>query len=586
MNIGRSLSFLFRKNQFASILVLLSYALLAFSHYINDTTEIGSTSTEVIAETKKIENEDTTIPSVPEILTPEFTDDDITYFIFVSKNKSALLNIKAELKNGEAPFYRWYKSKDGFEVDDGVPVTEWSTSSQYETPTITEKGIYYYFCKAASRIPENDNDSKIAVSDIITVAYTGLPTLYVDTLGHKSIKSKKEWMKDATISITGALNDEWNISNVTTSIRGRGNTTWSQPKKPYALKLNNAQEILGLPAHNRWVLIANYLDNSFMRNEMAFYLSKLFELDWTVHGRFVDLILNGEYEGLYWLGEAILPDKNRVNINNGSVDMTDSEDKDFLIEMDVYFDEAVKFKSPKGLPYMIKNEDFMIDENMKLTSGGLARIERLKTKINNLEKLLYTKNRIPDESYSKIIDIDSWAKYWFINEIMTNKELQHPKSCYFTYDNTNNIFKAGPVWDYDWSSLNYSNKCLLKNTIYYDALFNSKSFQKRTIELWEKYYSSIDIASRIESMRSELSVAVQCDSEIWEEHADPSEIMRENFDAYVDFLKDLLIKRFAIVNSEIESMKEELNKKVPEPVTEPENNEEPVIVNNQNKKFN
>ncbi|OUM57499.1 hypothetical protein PIROE2DRAFT_64978 [Piromyces sp. E2] len=518
----------------------------------------------------------------------------MTSFIFVANNKSALLNIKAVIENGDSPYYRWFKSIDG-NVNNGTPLTEWSTTSQYETPVFSEKGIYYYFCKAASKIPNNDNDSNIVVSKVITVAYTGLPTLYIETPNSAPVNSKTDWIGNATISITGALNDEWNVSNITTSIRGRGNTTWQQPKKPYALKLNKIQEIFGLPAHNRWVLIANYLDNSFMRNEMGFYFSKSFEMDWTVHGKFVDFVLNGKYMGLYWFGEAILPDKNRVNINNGRMDMADNEDKDYLIEMDVYFDEAVKFWSPKRLPYMIKNEDFMIDENMQLTSGGKARTDRLITKINNLEHLLYTENGIPDESYSNIIDIDSWAKYWFINEIMTNKELQHPKSCYFTYDSVNNIFKAGPVWDYDWSSLQFSKKCLLKDTIYYDALFNSKKFQIRTIELWEKYSNNLDIASQMESFRSDLSVAVQCDSKIWKVHADPSGIIRKNFDAYVDFLKDLLIKRFAVVNSEIEYMKEKLNKPVPEtpnnqkqvtennqePVPETPNNQEQVTENNQ-----
>ena len=197
-------------------------------------------------------------------------------------------------------------------------------------------------------------------------------------------------MENATISISGAQNNDWNFEPVTTSIRGRGNTTWGLPKKPYAIKLDKKKEIMGMPAHKRWVLIANYLDNSFIRNSMAFYYSEIFEMDYTVKGQFVDLFMNGEYVGLYWFGEAIKVDSNRININDGTKKMEDSEDKDYLIELDVYFDEPVKFRSSiRDLPYMIKNDDYMIDDNKELTSGGQARLERLQDKITAMENLLY-----------------------------------------------------------------------------------------------------------------------------------------------------------------------------------------------------
>ena len=301
-----------------------------------------------------------------------------------------------------------------------------------------------------------------------------------------------------------------------------------------------------------------------MRNEMAFYLSKTFELDYTVHGKFVDFILNGKYQGLYWLGEAIKPDENRVNINDGSKNMSDDEDKDYLIEMDINYDEIVKFKSPiRAMPCMIKNDDYMIDDNNKLTTGGQTRIERLQTKIANLETLLYpdfttgmdTNNcSAPAESYAEIIDIDSWAKFWFVNEIMTNYELGHPKSCYFTFDSKNNCLKAGPVWDFDGAALYKSSSCVLKNTIYYNALFKSPLFKKRVKELWIEYYRTIDIAPRIESMRNAIYVSQQCDIIIWKEHKDSSGIVRENFEAYVDFLKETLLKKVSVVNNYINGL--------------------------------
>ena len=475
-------------------------------------------------------------------------------------NQSIKLSCTAKAAEGTVS-YRWYESTDGT-TDKGVAVSN-ATTSTLTTPKYTEKGIYYYYCVATNVLTESEENIKsaCAISDVISVAYTGLPTVYVNTPDSVEITSKDVWTENATISLTGAEDSSWNFDEVKTSIRGRGNSTWGQPKKPYALKLDKKQKIMGMPKHKRWVLIANYLDNSFMRNEMAFYLSETFELDYTVHGKFVDFVLNGKYQGLYWLGEAIKVDENRVNINDGSKNMSDDEDKDYLIEMDVYYDEAVKFKSSiRNMPYMIKNDDYMIDDNNELTAGGQARLERLQTKITNLETLLYpdfttgmdTNNcSAPDESYAEIIDIDSWAKFWFVNEIMDNGELGHPKSCYFTFDSTNNFFKAGPVWDFDWAALYPRSSCILKNKIYYNALFKSPAFKERTKVLWGEYYSAIDIGSRIESMRNEIYVSQQYDTMVWGEHKDPSGIVRANFDAYVDFLKETLLEKVTVVNNDI-----------------------------------
>lgn len=473
---------------------------------------------------------------------------------------SVMLSCEAE-SPGYSVSYRWYKSADGTTAA-GIAV-DGAHSAALVTPAATERGIAYYYCVATNILSDASDNTKsaAAISNVVSVACTGLPTVYVNTPDSAAITSKTEWTKGATISVTGAQDSSWNFDAVATSIRGRGNSTWVQPKKPYALKLDKKQKIFGLPKHKRWVLIANYLDNSFMRNEMAFYLSEQFGLDWTVHGEFVDLVLNGEYKGLYWLGEAIKVDEKRVNINDGSDGMGDDKDKDYLIEMDVYYDEPVKFKSPvRAFPYMIKNDDYMIDDNDVMTSGGEARLSRLQEKIATLETLLYpdfadgmnTNNcAAPDEAYADVLDIDSWAKFWFVNEIMDNGELGHPKSCYFTFDSANGIFKAGPVWDFDWASLSQASACRLKNTIYYNALFKSPAFTDRVKTLWSESYSRIDLATQIEAMRTQLALAAQYDTMLWGAHNDPSGIARADFDAYVDFLKETLEKKLAVVGADV-----------------------------------
>ncbi len=494
---------------------------------------------------------------------PEIPDEDtVSEPVFIKQpksmniapnNQSISLVCEVKAKSGNVT-YQWYESADGT-TDAGTAVSG-ATEPAFETPVYTEKGIRYYYCVATV-------EDVSLVSDVASVAFTALPTLYINTPGAVEIVSKEEWIENSEISLVGAADESWNFKALT-NIRGRGNSTWNNPKKPYALKLDKKQKIMGMSAHKRWVLLANYRDNSFMRNEAAFYLSRIFEFDWTPHGEFVDLILNGEYKGLYWLGEAVKVDKNRVDINDGSSNITDEEDKDFLVEMDVYYDETVKFRSPvRDLPYMIQNDDYMIDKNNELTSGGQARLERFQAKIADLERVLYpdwTEGAdtngcsAPDESYAETIDIDSWVKFWFVNEIMDNRDSGHPRSSYFTFDSKNNIFKAGPVWDFDKSAFRKPLTPQLKTTIYYDALFKSPAFNSRVNELWNDYSGRIDIEPLVESLRSQLDVAAGYDLTLWG-HNDYTNMLLDkdfgNFDGYVDYLKERIQAKISVVDGEI-----------------------------------
>ena len=408
----------------------------------------------------------------------------------------------------------------------------------------------------------NNNDDTID-RDIKALSFdlksTGLPIVYITTPNKVPITSKEDWLEGATISITDAKEENWNLEITETSIRGRGNSTWAHPKKPYAIKLDKKQSILGMPKHKRWVLIANYHDNTFMRNSIAFYLSEKFEMDWTVHGKFVNLIFNGKYQGLYWFGEAIKVDKNRVDISEPDKNtlITDNDDYDYLIEIDTHYDEPWKFKSSiRNLPYMIKNDDYMAD----------SRLQRLNEKINNLEKLLYpnysntmtSTNQCskPNKLYTDYLDIESWAKYWIINELMNNKELKNPKSTYFTFDSSNNILKAGPAWDFDtyWAENNISS-CKLTQSLYYNALFKSETFKNEVKRVWEQYAGTINIQNIIMELKNEINSAAQYDVEYWGiNHTDPLGVKCENFDAYVDFLQNFLITKYNIVDNYILSL--------------------------------
>ena len=251
---------------------------------------------------------------------------------------------------------------------------------------------------------------------------------------------------------------------------------------------------------------------------------------YTVRGEFVNLVLNGNYVGLYWLGEAILVAENRVAINDES---------DYLLEIDFYFDEKWKFRSPiKNLPYNIKNDDSMTDE----------RLENLKGKITNLESILYSESfpysdenhNFYDDSFMTYIDVESFAKFYLVNEIMHNGELGHPKSCYFSYDNENSTLKAGPVWDFDWAGDAAPQSLSLKNTIYYDALFKTAEFNQELQNL----VNSISISeylNKMEELRATIEKGVKLDEKRWGTgFRNPVGLKQVSFDAYVNDLENIV----------------------------------------------
>lgn len=452
------------------------------------------------------------------------------------------------IDDGGTLHFVWYRKnpneKSYTEIYRSEPqkVENWQTYKAIVTLPQNNYIKAQYYCEA---VFTKDGITKTAVSDVAEVEQivdTGLPVIKINTPNYQVVTSKEDWLAGASFFLNCESNPKWNLENLSTNIRGRGNSTWNQPKKPYALKLDTKTEIFDFPKHKRWVLIANYLDNSFMRNSMAFYLSECFDMDYTVHGEFVSMVLNEQYNGLYWLGEAIKVDKNRVDID---------EDDDYLIELDVYYDEAWKFKSKiKQMPYMIKNDDNMTN----------ARLKNLEDNINKLEGMLYPnlqdeiESSTPDESYAEMLDVESWAKFWIINELMSNGELHHPKSCYFTFDNTRKILKAGPVWDFDWASLSKPKSTSLKNTLYFDALFKSPAFIAEVKKIWNDCSAKIFIDEQIEALRSKIYNEQMNDAKRWGMHNDPSNVVRENFDAYVDFLREVLNEKYEIVKKEIEAL--------------------------------
>lgn len=347
---------------------------------------------------------------------------------------------------------------------------------------------------------------------ILSGESTGLPTVIINTPANVSITSKDNWLEDPSsiviLNPDGTL--DYEASDL--SIRGRGNSTWTYPKKPYALKLGSKSEILGMKKHKRWCLLANWMDRTLLRNDIAFQIAKQTNLAWTPSGKFVEVILNGNHIGNYYLCEQIKIDKNRLNITEMKATDIDGDaiTGGYLMELDINYDEVNKFKSStKDLPYMFKSPDEEVLQPQQL--------EYFQNYINTMESLLYADNWLESREYANYMDIGSFVDWWLVHELSMNSEPKHPKSSYVHKDRLGKL-KAGPVWDFDWATFmpSKANSYTVKSSIYYDQLFSDPIFVTEVKSRWATYKSRFEqVPAYVRTVAVQIKKSNEVDKAMW-----------------------------------------------------------------------
>lgn len=302
---------------------------------------------------------------------------------------------------------------DGVEQENNVTVNDFSKPVTYTL--VSEKGVINKYT--------------------ISLTWTSpIPHIVINTDNSDEIGSKDDYVyADLAIAANGWGED----FSGRTRIRGRGNSTWGLPKKPYRLKLDDDAAILGLAEEKDWVLLANYIDPTVMLNAVAFKIGELLDLKYTNHAIPVDLTLNGKYVGNYMLTEQVERSKSRVNIH---------KEKGVLLELDTNYDEDFQFISNNyGLPVMIKDPD--LNDFEEAEQDEL--FQKIKNDFHQFENELAS-SLFPNNSYKDFIDIESLVKYLIVYDLTLNMEINHPKSIYMYKDEGGKYF-MGPIWDFDWA---------------------------------------------------------------------------------------------------------------------------------------
>ena len=292
----------------------------------------------------------------------------------------------------------------------------------------------------ASGVDDNNIDIPPAAPNHLTGIFgagEGFPAMHIDT-GGQAIDSREVWV-DITVSIRNTA-DDFQFENAIAQARGRGNSSWTLPKRPFRIRFDEPRALLCADhaAHN-WTLIANHSDKALMRNYSAYFLAGLLDGMYRApYARFVDLYVNGLYAGVYML--CI-----QMEVGPGRVDVIAHRDpaiSEYFIQMDMraHYDGVLgeTFVEISGMRYA-----FRYPPRSEFTPGHVAYVLDFLTRVDSLILA-------QDEAVFDYIHLPSFIDFYLVQELFKNQDVAF-SSVFMQIrgQGANRRLEMGPVWDFD-----------------------------------------------------------------------------------------------------------------------------------------
>lgn len=386
-----------------------------------------------------------------------------------------------------------------------------------------------------------------------------LPKIYIRT---KNGVEKIDHGVYTPVSVSMTNSDE-DFSNVDAEIKGRGNSTWySFDKKPYKIKFAKKINLFGMGKRRDWILLANAMDHTLMRNYLAFYIAANLDEPYTSGSQWVHLFINGKYEGVYLLCEQTESGPHRVDIE--TVHTEDDTDVGFLVEYggsaDVNENKFFKFETVKG-----NNIHYQMTDHLaviKYPKGADCTDEQrdyISMYANEVNWAIMKKQ------WSKItylVDIDSFVNYFIVEEILLNNDMGWN---FFFYKPAGGKLCLGPHWDLDQSAGNssyggetYRGWNAGSPHPWFESLVQMDEFIELVRERWlEKYDFIHTIPSFIDEKAAEYQYDIAANFTRWnvlgKSHwrSVPSLDMETTYQGHIDYLKTWLKNRISWIEKEI-----------------------------------
>lgn len=354
-----------------------------------------------------------------------------------------------------------------------------------------------------------------------------LPILYINTVDETPV-DQREYYIEATAWLDASMTDEFESLGspdepLALGIRGRGNATWSQSnQKPYKLKFARKQSIMGFDKSKHFALLhLRGAPIAYFNEPLAFHAARLLGDAWVPSCKPCEVVLNGDYMGLYFLTETVRVEDSRVNISKQPDLSVDKEmiDSGWLVEIDNNIDEyqtTLYETNGQRMLLTFKSPELLSQEQ-------LAFIEREFTDIINCVGSIVDGN----EDWLNHIDVHSAARHYILNEIMQNYD--GFAGSFFLYRDKGTKWIVGPAWDYG-SCLFYDgvNSSWLKRYSYdrgphlIREMLNSPEMRRIILEKWESFYAmGTDWVNEVANdWADRIAVAGDCSNRLWGASAD------------------------------------------------------------------
>lgn len=317
--------------------------------------------------------------------------------------------------------------------------------------------------------------------DIIFMTSSKLPTIYINTPdgGLDRIHADKSHKESGCTMLAVDENGKVDYNSTLDYMKGRGNTTWERDKKPYNIKLDTKSKLFGMSKAKKWCLLAHSLDNTYMRNNVAYSVAAKLDLAWTPDCRSVDLYVNGEYKGVYLLCEKVEIGKNRVDIFdleeateelNPTLDFSTLSVKGTAGQYSGYIENTKKWynipNNPENITggyllelefsyrygnepsgFVTKNGQSVVLKSPEYASK--EQINYISTYWQEFEDALYSETgyNSQNKTISDYIDIDSFARAYLVQEWTANFDAG--MSSTFLHKDVDGKLVAGPIWDFN-----------------------------------------------------------------------------------------------------------------------------------------
>lgn len=326
---------------------------------------------------------------------------------------------------------------------------------------------------------------------------TTLPTLYIETFDRQDVTDHDNYKYCRIVMVNGT--DTARYDSV--KIRGRGNTTWGLPKKPYRIKFPKKTRLLGLQEAKAkdWVLLANAGDKLLLRNALASRVGELMQMPFTPCYQFIDLYLNGRYDGNYQVSDQMEVHKGRLEIARQDTMVTNPA-------TDIsggYFLEPEGNTASDGLYFMSKQGCHIRIHDPKPKVINPRQLNYIKAYINKFESALYDDEFAhAKRGYRQYTDTTSLIDWYLVQEISANPD---GFWCSYIYkERADERLYFGPIWDFDicWNNCSRMGDVSKRLAIQfgYGSNYTIKGWYTR---MWEDPWFKQAVCQRYEQLREQ-----------------------------------------------------------------------------------